>query len=223
MGDPQNGYYPPPRQQVAPYVPVPYDTFPSTQIPPAAMPVQSQTQAPPMPAPTTQVSFPLDSISFWVLGQLEYYLSPQNLAQDFYLRQQMDSRGWIPITTLASFNRVKNLTNDYQRVRCVLLLSSMVQVRDDWVRMNGWERFVLPNATPSKIELPDGHADYGFVHNSIGGAASAGANGAHLLGAHERIVTEHGEEEDEEDDEEDVVFVMEKEAGWSPQAERAHT
>jgi la-related protein 1 len=73
------------------------------------------------------VQFPLDPIRWQLLGQLEYYLSPQNMASDFFLRQrvsglliskclrypysnlymQMDSRGWIPMALIASFNRVR--------------------------------------------------------------------------------------------------------------------
>ena len=63
----------------------------------------------------------------------------------------MDSRGWIPISLIASFNRVKKLTLDTNLVKEVLYLSSMVQVRDDWVRMGGWERFVLPDAEESVV------------------------------------------------------------------------
>jgi la-related protein 1 len=31
----------------------------------------------------------LDPTRWYLLGQLEYYLSPQNLAQDFFLRQRV--------------------------------------------------------------------------------------------------------------------------------------
>ncbi|KAJ2922151.1 hypothetical protein H1R20_g14948, partial [Candolleomyces eurysporus] len=70
---------------------------------------------------------------------------------DFFLRQQMDSRGWIPISLIASFNRVRRLTPDINLVKEVLFLSSMVQVREEWVRMGGWERFVLPDAAESIV------------------------------------------------------------------------
>jgi la-related protein 1 len=45
--------------------------------------------SPPVPAPLSTLSFPLDVTRYYLLGQLEYYLSPQNMAQDFYLRQQV--------------------------------------------------------------------------------------------------------------------------------------
>jgi hypothetical protein len=42
-----------------------------------------------VPAPLSAPSLPLDTTRYYLLGQLEYYLSPQNMAQDFYLRKQV--------------------------------------------------------------------------------------------------------------------------------------
>ena len=42
-----------------------------------------------VPAPPSTPSFPLDTTRYYLLGQLEYYLSPQNMAQDLYLRKQV--------------------------------------------------------------------------------------------------------------------------------------
>ena len=44
---------------------------------------------PPAPAPLSRLSFAVDPTVYYLLGQLEYYLSPQNMAQDFFLRQQV--------------------------------------------------------------------------------------------------------------------------------------
>lgn len=59
---------------------VPYSPYPPLPLvqPPA-----------PGPGPVSVLSFPLDYTRYYLLGQLEYYLSPQNMAQDFYLRQQV--------------------------------------------------------------------------------------------------------------------------------------
>ena len=67
----------------------------------------------------------------------------------------MDSRGWLPIQVIASFNRVKQLTGDVQMVKDVLELSSLVEVRDDHVRLSDsqWTKFVLPGAATSTIEV----------------------------------------------------------------------
>ncbi|KAF4582474.1 hypothetical protein EYR38_002599 [Pleurotus pulmonarius] len=105
---------------------------------------------PAVPVPL-YVNYQLDT-RYRLLSQLEYYLSPQNMAQDYYLRQNMDREGWISIHLIASFKRVKALTNEPQLVKEVLSTSSVVQVNHDWVRMNDWERFVLPDAHPSVVE-----------------------------------------------------------------------
>src|SRR5437879_4930990 len=84
----------------------------------------------------------------------------------------MDVRGWIPIPLIASFNRVRQLTMDAQLVREVLALSTLVQVRGNMVRMGGWERYVLPDASPSTVEeQPLPHM---YQSMSVGGNYGAG-------------------------------------------------
>jgi la-related protein 1 len=125
----------------------------------------------------------------------------------------MDAKGWISIATLSNFNRVKQLTHDYQFVKHVLTLSNFVMVREDWVRMHGWEGFVLPNAPASTVELSEASG------NELSSERVEGAEGS--IKSEE---AEHGEAEaEEEEEEEDVVFVMGQEAGWSPQGTRRQT
>ncbi|OSD08183.1 hypothetical protein PYCCODRAFT_1357682 [Trametes coccinea BRFM310] len=153
-----NGYYAPPMPPLATYIPSPYEAYPYSPFPPVPPPPpphlapQPGSTMPPLPVPQSQVLFPLDSTQYYLLGQLEYYFSSQNLAKDFYLRQQMDSRGWIPIGLIASFNRVQKLTTDPQLVTDVLTLSSLVEVRDGHVRVRQWQQFVLPTARQSQVE-----------------------------------------------------------------------
>ena len=52
-------------------------------------PVIPVTSGPPIPMPQSALPFPLDTTRSCLLGQLEYYLSPQNMAQDFFLRQRV--------------------------------------------------------------------------------------------------------------------------------------
>nr|XP_018265653.1 uncharacterized protein I303_02024 [Kwoniella dejecticola CBS 10117]OBR87811.1 hypothetical protein I303_02024 [Kwoniella dejecticola CBS 10117] len=109
---------------------------------------------PPPPMPQTVVPN-LDATRFYVLGQIEYYFSMQNLAMDFFLRQQMDSEGWIDIAMIASFNRVKSLTPDVAIVKDCMTLSSLLEVREESVRLAGQDapRWVLPDAKPSKFPV----------------------------------------------------------------------
>ena len=64
----------------------------------------------------------------------------------------MDRRGWIPISIIASFKRVRQLTVEHELVKDVLSLSSLVEVRGDWVRVQRWEQWILPTAPPSVVE-----------------------------------------------------------------------
>lgn len=63
----------------------------------------------------------------------------------------MDAEGWIDVGMIASFNRVKSLTPDAALVREVMVLSSLLEVNGDKVRLAGGEakRWVLPDAKPS--------------------------------------------------------------------------
>lgn len=63
----------------------------------------------------------------------------------------MDAEGWIDIAMIASFNRIKSLTPYAAIVREVMVLSSLLEVSGDKVRLAGGEakRWVLPDAKPS--------------------------------------------------------------------------
>ncbi len=69
----------------------------------------------------------------------------------------MDSEGWIDIAMIGSFNRVKTLTQDPTMLREVVTLSSLLEVRDNKVRLANGEsnRWVLPDAKPSTLSGAD--------------------------------------------------------------------
>ncbi|KAF5380054.1 hypothetical protein D9615_006132 [Tricholomella constricta] len=226
MGDMTNGFYPQrPNLNLTTYIPTGFETYGPPM--PAAPPSHP---APPVPVPVSPISFPLDPTRWYLLGQLEYYLSPQNMAQDFFLRRQvghlqrhpyrlptsytdcilgqMDSRGWVPIALIASFNRVRQLTMDIQLVRDVLMLSSVVQVQDEWVRMASWEQFVLPDAAPSSIERGYGEPHGRIYHGEI---TRQGVERSVPMAEGEQEGEGDGDAEVDDDEEEDVVFVMTRE------------
>ncbi len=61
-------------------------------LPMGSAPVQPHSpNAPPLPTPLTAITFPLDTTRWYLLGQLEYYLSMQNMAQDLYLRRKVNA------------------------------------------------------------------------------------------------------------------------------------
>jgi la-related protein 1 len=66
----------------------------------------------------------------------------------------MDSQGWIELSMIASFNRIKSLTPDVAVVEEVMEISSLLELKDGMVRLAGDEaalRWVLPGARPSKF------------------------------------------------------------------------
>ncbi|KAJ3501549.1 hypothetical protein NMY22_g18891 [Coprinellus aureogranulatus] len=154
--------------------------------------------SPPVPAPMTAVPFALDSTRYYLLGQLEYYLSPQNMAKDFFLKKKMDSRGWIPISLIASFNRVKKLTQDVNLVKEVLYLSSMSSKFDVGVNLN---HPMYPTLNGMSVAPPQPGL-FGFGAPMVDRRSAAQASG----------VTSGGESTGGEEDEEDVVFVLERES-----------
>ncbi|KAJ7800304.1 hypothetical protein B0H14DRAFT_1693915 [Mycena olivaceomarginata] len=182
------GYYP------TPYMPTSYDY---AQAAPQHLA--------PVPTLRTRLSFPIDRLRQEILSQLEFYLSPDNMATDLYLRQQMDSQGWVRIDVLASFKRVQAKTSDVSLVRDVLGLSDYAEIRGEWVRSTeGWEQFVLPTAQPSVVDQETQTPHSLLMHGDKPGYSPAG-----------------DVEELDDEDEEDVVFVMGREAqAWSPERPR---
>ena len=81
---PPPGYPPPPPGYDLAYgYSAGYPLAPAPPVPPATQPTA------PVPAPHTKLDFSLRPIQYYLLGQLEYYLSDDNMAQDFYLRKQV--------------------------------------------------------------------------------------------------------------------------------------
>ncbi|OIV94859.1 hypothetical protein TanjilG_22056 [Lupinus angustifolius] len=87
-----------------------------------------------------------------IVNQIDYYFSNENLVKDTYLRQNMDSQGWVPIKLIAGFNQVMHLTDNIQLIRDSVRTSSVVEVQGDKIRTrNDWRKWILP---PS-VQLPN--------------------------------------------------------------------
>ncbi|KAI3285971.1 hypothetical protein DTO002I6_8452 [Penicillium roqueforti] len=82
--------------------------------------------------------------------QLEYYFSVDNMCKDMFLRKQMDSQGFVSLNVLASFKRVKSLTEDFELIRHVSrqLRNVECQTGEDGVDRlrprDKWQQWVLP-------------------------------------------------------------------------------
>lgn len=98
------------------------------------------THAPPPPVILPAPEPPLPAL---LVHQIDYYFSDANLIKDEFLKSNMDNQGWVPISLIASFPRVKNLTNNIQLILDSLRTSTVVEVLDDKIRRRGeWMRWI---------------------------------------------------------------------------------
>ncbi|KAL8277809.1 hypothetical protein RQP46_009792 [Phenoliferia psychrophenolica] len=110
-----------------------------------------------MAAYQTPVMTPEEETKYWLLGQIEYYFSVDNLCHDMFLRSKMDTEGWLDIALIGSFNRIKNLSQDPALVLATMLFTPLLEVSrsNTHVRLaSGWPHWVLPNAVPSVVQAP---------------------------------------------------------------------
>jgi la-related protein 1 len=67
----------------------------------------------------------------------EYYFSADNLQKDFFLRRKMDKEGYLPLALIASFPRVRSLTQDLGLICEGLRDSDKVEMSRDGVKVRG--------------------------------------------------------------------------------------
>ncbi|MQM15570.1 hypothetical protein Taro_048514, partial [Colocasia esculenta] len=108
----------------------------------------------PFVAPPAMFITPADvQLRATLLKQVDYYFSPENLCKDVYLRQNMDEEGWVPISLIAGFNRVRSLTNNLQFILDTVRTSTIVEVQGVKVRRrNDWKNW--PPLSPAS-NLPN--------------------------------------------------------------------
>lgn len=85
-------------------------------------------------------------------AQIEYYFSAVNLPKDVFLREHMDSQGFVPLETIADFSRVRGISQrNLNFVREACADSKEVEYvfgdgEELLRRREGWEKYVLPEA-----------------------------------------------------------------------------
>ncbi|RYP58516.1 hypothetical protein DL771_011217 [Monosporascus sp. 5C6A] len=90
------------------------------------------------------------SILGLVRAQIEYYFSIDNLCKDLFLRNRMDSQGFVLLNVITQFKRMQELTSDYNLVRYASQTSERVELvtgedqQDRIRRREGWETWVQP-------------------------------------------------------------------------------
>merc|ERR1719187_1608908 len=71
-----------------------------------------------------------EALKNYVKHQIEYYFSKDNLQRDFFLRRKMDSDGFLPVSLIASFNRVQQLSQDITFIVASVEQSDIVECKD---------------------------------------------------------------------------------------------
>ncbi|MCH80305.1 NAD(P)H-quinone oxidoreductase chain, partial [Trifolium medium] len=134
-----------------------------THPPPPAMffPVPETLET---PAETTSAETPLTSL---ILKQIEYYFSDVNLANDDFLKFNMDEQGWVPITLIANFPRVKKLTNNIELILDSLRTSKVVEVHGDKMRRRNELMRCLPSAHQHQLASSGSVSSSGSSCNNI--------------------------------------------------------
>lgn len=95
------------------------------------------------------MSTPLNTGNSYIDKLREYYFSVDNLCKDMFLRKHMDSQGFVFLSVLAKFNRIKQLTQETELIRYVCLNSPNIEFRmgadglDRLRKREGWQQWVL--------------------------------------------------------------------------------
>ncbi|KAL1370581.1 hypothetical protein HN51_000827 [Arachis hypogaea] len=127
------GYSEPPLQQMV-YMPSPHlDSL------------RGVSYIPPIPPNLMYYQPPDPHLYTKIVNQIDYYFSNDNLIKDLYLRQNMDDQGWVPISLIAGFKKVMQLTDNIQVVLDAVRTSSVLEVNGDKIRRrNDWARWLIP-------------------------------------------------------------------------------
>jgi la-related protein 1 len=167
----------PPRSQSIPSNNTVYSRF-SPNVPSAAQqipPLQTIGPVFDYPGMQTMSAVPYDpymeqySLLATVTMQLEYYFSIDNLCKDLFLRKQMDSKGFVPLTVIQKFKRIQSLTTDPGLLRFACQESEIIEIviGEDGVdrlrRQDGWDKWVLPMEERDESARNDGPERY-FRH-----------------------------------------------------------
>ncbi|XP_076899445.1 la-related protein 1A-like [Bidens hawaiensis] len=119
--------------------------------PPFAVPHQPGSAVPMLPAQA-------QALRVGLRNQIEYYFSDQNLQNDRYLISLMDDQGWVPISTIADFKRVKSMSTDLPLIIDALQSSSTLEVQGEKIRKReDWSKW-LPASVGNKSSSNEEHS-----------------------------------------------------------------
>lgn len=81
-----------------------------------------------------------------IIRQVEFYFGDRNLRRDKFLLEQIKKDdGWVPLSVLLTFNRLKQLSDDSEVVSTALRASTVLEVSEDGSKVR----------RPSSSPVPD--------------------------------------------------------------------
>ncbi|KAL1555149.1 la-related protein 1A-like [Salvia divinorum] len=96
----------------------------------------------PMPLPS-----PALALRAKIVKQIEYYFSDENLQTDPYLISLMDNQGWVPVSVIADFKRVKRMDADVPFILDALQASEVIETQGEKIRRrNEWSKWIPTSA-----------------------------------------------------------------------------
>ncbi|KAL2905918.1 La-related protein 1C [Bienertia sinuspersici] len=146
----------PPAAPIRPYInPMGMTEVPFIYVPP--MPFGP-------PVPPVFIPAPDPQLHAKIVNQIDYYFSNENLIKDTYLRQNMDEHGWVPVTLIARFKKMMQLTENYQQILDAVRYSNVVEVQGDKIRRrDDWMRWIMP---PS-VQFPTASSSTSFTSPTV--------------------------------------------------------
>ncbi|XP_047979896.1 la-related protein 1A isoform X3 [Salvia hispanica] len=86
---------------------------------------------------------PMITLRASIVKQIEYYFSDENLQNDPYLISLMDNQGWVPVSSIAGFKRVKQMNVEIPFIIDALQTSETVEVQGEKMRRrNEWSKWI---------------------------------------------------------------------------------
>ncbi|KAG4382241.1 hypothetical protein JHK82_038760 [Glycine max] len=138
-------YGPPPGYMVGPSFPGPAPVWCVPMPPPGSIRGPHPRHFVPYPVNPTPQPPPPETVSLRtsIVKQIDYYFSDENLQNDHYLISLMDDQGWVPISTVADFKRVKKMSTDIPFILDALQSSNTVEVQGDKIRQrDSWSKWI---------------------------------------------------------------------------------
>lgn len=127
------------------------------------------------------------SLMSMISMQLEYYFSVDNLCKDLFLRKHMDTQGFVALSFIASFKRIKSLTEDFELLRHV---SRQLRNVDYVCGEDGVDR-LRPRDKWEQWVFPVDQRDLSAQHDGPSFAPSSGQSDEHVNGTTNGVSHQH--------------------------------